>query len=343
MAPKELRGMLSGFMQMAIVTGLLLAGICNLIVKDDPKGWRTTNSVAMIFPLIVMVGIFCVPESPRWMYKTKGRESAAAELKRLRKTENVNTELQAIGDALEQEGNDSATWNDLLHPSIRPRLFIAMFLQVLQQATGINPMFVYGGQIFESVASNGIISLFILQIVNFVSTIPAMHWVDRFGRRSLLLLGAMGMVAGHVVAGISFSVGCKGQGEKLECDSTAGWVMIIATAFFIFNFAISWGPVCWIYPAEIFPLKVRAKAVSASTMSNWTMGMLMMVIPKLFVHLGINGVFFLFGVLCAGAGLFVYFKCPETKGLLLEEIELLFNGPSLSAGKGIDGTPREMC
>ncbi|EQC33654.1 hypothetical protein SDRG_08758 [Saprolegnia diclina VS20] len=326
MAPKELRGMLSGFMQMSIVTGILLAGIINIVVEKQEKGWRTTNAVAMAFPVIVMAGIFFVPESPRWLYKAKGREVAETELKRLRRTENVGAELQAIGDALEEEGHDSATWADLWHPSIRPRLIIAMLLQLLQQATGINPVFVYGGQIFKDVVGDGLTSLLILQIVNFVSTIPAMYWVDKIGRRKLLLLGGAGMVIGHLVSAIAFSAGCHGDTEDSGCSKGAGWTMIVFTAFFIFNFAISWGPICWIYPAEIFPMNVRAKAVSASTMTNWCMGALMIGIPKLFPYLNINGVFFLFAALCTVAGVYVYFKCPETKGVLLEDIEQLFSG-----------------
>ncbi|OQR85683.1 Major Facilitator Superfamily (MFS), partial [Achlya hypogyna] len=272
MAPKELRGMLSGFMQMSIVTGLLLAGIINKVVEEQEKGWRTTNAVAMAFPVVVMLGIFCVPESPRWLYKAKGRDVAEKELKRLRRTENVGAELQAIGDALEEEGNDSATWADLWHPSIRPRLIIACSLQLLQQATGINPIFTYGGQIFKDVVGDGIMSLLVLQIVNFVSTIPAMYWVDQVGRRKLLLLGGIGMVVGHLVSAIAFTAGCDGDTDNADCSTGAGYTMIVFSAFFVFNFAISWGPVCWIYPAEIFPMNVRAKAVSASTMTNWCMG-----------------------------------------------------------------------
>ncbi|CAK4663631.1 unnamed protein product, partial [Aphanomyces euteiches] len=129
MAPKELRGMLSGFMQMSIVTGLLMAGLINYGVQHTEWGWRTTNAVAMAFPVIVMIGIYFVPESPRWVYQHKGREAAEATLIRLRKTENVGDELKAIGDVLEEEGNGEATWKDVFHPSIRRRVFIAMALQ----------------------------------------------------------------------------------------------------------------------------------------------------------------------------------------------------------------------
>ncbi|KAF0697426.1 Aste57867_11906 [Aphanomyces stellatus] len=339
MAPKELRGMLSGFMQMSVVTGILLAGLVNIAVEDQVGGWRTANGVAMVFPALVMAGIFCVPESPRWTYVHRSRTEAETVLVRLRRSDNILDELDAIGQAVEDEF-DAATWSDLLHPSVRRRVCIAMALQLLQQATGINPVFVYGGQIFKDVLGNGLTSLLLLQIVNFVSTIPAMYWVDRVGRRSLLLLGAAGMVLGHLVSATSFTVGCKGNTTDLGCSASAGWVMIVATAFFIFNFAISWGPICWIYPAEIFPMRVRAMAVSLSTMTNWTMGAVMIGIPKLFPYLNINGVFYLFACLCSCACVFVYFFCPETKNVLLEDIELLFNNRDHFLESATIRTPR---
>ncbi|KAF1325438.1 Major facilitator superfamily, partial [Globisporangium splendens] len=324
MAPKELRGFLSGFMQMTIVTGLLLANIVNQIVKDDKHGWRVTNGVAMAAPIVVMLGIFFVPESPRWTYLHKGKDAAETVLKKLRQTENVSRELNAIGDQIAEEG-DAVGWLDLLEPSILRRVLIAMALQILQQATGINPMLTYGGMIFKDVVGDGIISVLIISIVNFVSTIPAMRWVDTFGRRQLLLIGAVGMVLGHVLSGIMFTAGCDGNTDDSGCKKSYGYVILIGTAFFIFNFAISWGPVCWIYPAEIFPLNVRAKAVSLSTMANWVMGTCMTWIVKLFPSLNINGVFFLFAGTCVISGVFVYYLCPETKGILLEDIEALFH------------------
>jgi MFS transporter, SP family, sugar:H+ symporter len=334
MAPKELRGFLSGFMQMTIVTGLLLSNVVNVIVEDHKYGWRITNSVAMAPPLIVMGGIFFVPESPRWTYVHMGKAAAERVLKKLRQTENVGRELQAIGFQIAEEGQE-ATWKDLLKPAILRRIAIAMFLQVLQQGTGINPMFSYGGLIFKDVAGDGIISIFLLSVVNFVSTIPAMRWVDTFGRRQLLLIGSWGMVVGHLIAGITFTAGCDGNTDKSGCGKASGYIIVLGTAFFIFNFAISWGPVCWIYPAEIFPLNARAKAVSLSTMANWIMGTCMTWVVKLFPPLNINGVFFLFAGTCAGSGAFVYYFCPETKGILLEDIEALF-----VKGKKTSGSPK---
>jgi MFS transporter, SP family, sugar:H+ symporter len=324
MAPKELRGMLSGFMQMTVVTGLFLANVFNIIVQDWKHAWRITFSIALVPPVVVMLGIFFVPESPRWMYKHKGREAAEVTLKKLRQTENVGRELNAIGDQLELEG-DEVAWKELLEPSIRHRVFIAIMLQLLQQATGINPVFTYGAQIFKDVVGDGIMSLLILSLVNFLSTMPAMRWVDTVGRRKLLLIGAAGMCVGHIISAISFTVGCTGNTDNSGCKKAPGYIMVVSSCFYVFNFAMSWGPICWIYPAEIFPLNVRAKAVSLSSMANWVMGSTMIAIPKLFPYLNINGVFFLFFGLCACCGIFVYYFCPETVGLLLEDIEVLFN------------------
>ncbi|EQC33064.1 hypothetical protein SDRG_09583 [Saprolegnia diclina VS20] len=328
MAPKELRGMLSGLMQMACVTGILLAGVINAVIQDVSQGWRITVGIGLLFPVIVTAGIFCVPESPRWTYKARGRDAAAIMLKQLRRNDDIHDELNAIGDVLEEEGSAQATWMDLWRDrSVRRRVLIAMGLQLLQQGTGVNAVFAYGGQIFKDVLGLGIICLLMIQIVNFLSTIPAMRWVDHHGRRKLLLLGAIGMVIGHVVSATAFTIGCNGDTVSLGCSKSAGWVMVVFTMVFIFSFAISWGPICWIYPAEIFPMNVRAKAVSISTTTNWAMGAIMIGIPKLFPYLNINGVFYLFAALCLVAGAFVYFKCPETKGLLLEDIEMLFERP----------------
>ncbi|RLN51572.1 hypothetical protein BBJ29_001226 [Phytophthora kernoviae] len=341
MAPKELRGFLSGFMQMTVVTGLLSANIVNQLIENHERGWRITNGVAMAAPIVVMLGIFFVPESPRWTYLHKGKDAASAVLKQLRQTRKIGRELRAIGAQIAREGQQPSGYKNLMEPSVLKRVIIAMLLQVLQQGTGINPVFTYGGLIFKDVVGDGILSVLILSIVNFFSTIPAMRWVDTYGRRQLLLIGAVGMVIGHLVSGILFTVGCDGDTESAGCTQSAGYAMIASTSFFVFNFAMSWGPVCWIYPAEIFPLNVRSMAVSLSTMSNWLMGVVMTWVVKLFPSLNINGVFFLFSGTCVASGVFVYYMCPETSGILLEDIETLFDGSARhkNSPKGVQETP----
>jgi sugar porter (SP) family MFS transporter len=324
MAPKELRGFFSGFMQMTVVTGLFIANVCNVIIENADHGWRITNGIAIVPPIIVVCGIFCVPESPRWVFQRKGRDAAEATLKTLRMTENVAVELKAIEDQLAEEG-ESTSWKDLLEPSVFKRVFIGMSLQVLQQLSGINPIFTYGGLIFKDITGSGNVSVLILSAVNFVSTIPGMRWVDTTGRRKMLLIGAVGMLLGHVLSAITFTVGCDGNVDDAGCSKAAGYIIVAGTAFFIFNFAMAWGPIPWVYAAEIFPLNVRAKAVSLTTMANWVTGVIMTQAVKVFPSLNINGVFFVFAGFCAIAIVYVYYLCPETKGMLLEDIEKLFH------------------
>ncbi|GAB9476525.1 hypothetical protein Gpo141_00013589, partial [Globisporangium polare] len=207
----------------------------------------------------------------------------------------------------------------------------------LQQLSGINPIFTYGGLIFKDITHNGNTAVLILSAVNFVSTIPGMRWVDTVGRRKLLLIGAMGMVIGHVVSATVFTIGCNGNVDDAGCSTAAGYVILVATAFFIFNFAMAWGPVPWVYAAEIFPLAVRAKAVSVTTMANWVTGAIMTQAVKVFPSLNINGVFYVFAGFCAIAVVYVYFMCPETKGLLLEDIEKLFHS---GGAKDLEASPK---
>ncbi|KAF1323117.1 Major facilitator superfamily, partial [Globisporangium splendens] len=204
-----------------------------------------------------MLEVFFEPESPRWTYQHKDKDAAEAVLNKLRQTENVGRQLTAIGDQIAEEG-ETVGWTELLQPSISKRVLIAMALQVLQLAIDINPMFSYDGLISKDVVGDGVMSVLILSIVDFVSTIPAMRRVDTFGRRQLLLVGAVGMVLGRVLSGITFTAGCDGNTDDSGRSKTAEYIIIVDTALFISNFAISWGPVCWIYPAEIFPMNVRA-------------------------------------------------------------------------------------
>ncbi|KAI9913803.1 hypothetical protein PsorP6_005634 [Peronosclerospora sorghi] len=183
-------------------------------------------------------------------------------------------------------------YKELMEPSILKRVIIAMLLQ--------------------DVLGNGILSVRIISIVTFISSIPAMRWVVTYGRRQLLLIGAVVMVLSHLVSAILFTLGCNGNTE-----------------------------ICWIYLAEIFQLNIRSMAVSLSTMANWLRGEVMTWVVKLFPSLNIKGVFFLFASTSILSGMFVYFNCPETAGILQKDIESLFNGSARhkNAPKEAEETP----
>ena len=334
-APTHLRGMLSGFMQMTIVVGLFTANVVNYLVKDHRWGWRLSNGVILISPIIIMIGIFFCPETPRWLFQKKDRQAAEQSLKRIRQIDDVTAELDAIADAIRQEGNELSMKELFKTKKMLKRLAIGMAIHSLQQTTGINPIFTYGGMIYESILGTGIISLLVLSGVLMLSTIPALFLFDRLGRRNLLLFCGIGMVIGHLVAATVFVTECNVvrsiingteiNQEVVKCRGSSGIVMLIFTAIFVAGFAVSWGPVCWIYTAEIYPLNIRARAMSFTTGTNWFTAMIMSYMLELIAPLGIHGVFYLFSGLCLVAVIFVYLFCPETRGVLLEDIEAVFD------------------
>ncbi|UJR10030.1 hypothetical protein I4U23_014253 [Adineta vaga] len=334
-APTHLRGMLSGFMQLTVVTGLFAANVVNYFLQTHKWGWRLSNGIILIAPLIIIIGIYLCPETPRWLFKKKGREAAKRSLQRIRKTDDVTTELNAISDAIRDEGNQVSIKELCTSKKMIERLAIGVGIHVFQQTTGINPIFTFGGIIYENVLGKGIISLLILSGVNLLSTIPALFLFDRLGRRCLLIIGGFGMVVGHLVAATVFVTGCSvmkkvmngtiGNEEIVTCNPSAGILMLISTVVFVAFFAVSWGPIAWIYAAEIYPLNVRTKAVALATGSNWLMGIIMAYILELINPLGIHGIFYLFSGLTLVAILFVYLCCPETRGVLLEDIEDIFD------------------
>lgn len=334
-APTHLRGMLSGFMQMTIVIGLFTANVVNFFFKDHKWGWRLSNGVILLSPIVIIIGIFFCPETPRWLYKNRDRQTAETSLRRIRQIDDVTAELNAIGDAVREEENEVSIKEWLKSKKMRKRLGIGMGIHCLQQTTGINPIFTYGGIIYESVLGTGIISLLILSGVLMLSTIPALFLFDRLGRRNLLVFCGLGMVVGHLVAATVFVKDCDVvksiingttiNQEIVQCERSSGILMLIFTAIFVSAFAISWGPVCWIYAAEIYPLSIRARAMSFTTGMNWFTATLMSYMLELIAPLGIHGVFYLFSGLCLLAVAFVYFFCPETRGVFLEDIEAVFD------------------
>ena len=334
-APTNLRGMLSGFMQMTVVTGLFIANVVNFPLRNHELGWRISNGVILIAPITIMIGIFFCPETPRWLFKNKGREAAEKSLRRIRRIDDVTSELDAIADAVQEESHQFSIKELFTTKKMLQRLGIGMGIHILQQATGINPIFTYGGIIYESVIGEGIVALLILSGTNLLSTIPALFLFDRLGRRNLLLFGGLAMVVGHLVAATVFVTGCTTEQspingstateEVINCNTSSGILMLIFTAIFVAFFAISWGPVAWIYAAEIFPLNVRAGAVSITTGSNWFMGTIMSYIIELIAPLGTHGLFYLFSGLTLLAVVFVYLFCPETRRVLLENIDEKFD------------------
>ncbi|KAJ2982021.1 hypothetical protein NUW58_g6540 [Xylaria curta] len=227
------------------------------------------------------------------------------------------------------------------------RQLTGMAAQALQQLTGINFIFYYGTQYFKN---SGIENPFTIQVItsviNVVSTLPGLYAVDKFGRRPLLFWGAIGMCVGHFIVALlgTLTTGQDEFGNIVVYNQAAQKASIAFIAVFIFFFASTWGPLCWVVTGEIFPLKTRAKSLSLTTASNWLLNFVIAFVTPYLVDYGPNyanlqsKVFFIWFGACFICIAFVYFYIYETKGLSLEEVDEMYT-ECKSARKSKNWTP----
>ncbi|KAI4941159.1 hypothetical protein J4E91_010950 [Alternaria rosae] len=328
-APKWIRGTIVGAYQLAITIGLLLAAIVNNSTKDrnDSGSYRIPIAVQFLWSIILVGGLFFLPETPRYLIKMDRYEKAADSLGKLRRlpvdhpaiVEELN-EVQA--NHLYEMSLGKSTYADCFKGTLGKRLITGCLLQSLQQLTGVNFIFYYGTQYFQNA---GFQDPFIIQVitncVNVASTFPGLYMVERLGRRNLLLLGAIGMCVCQYIVAITGTV----AGTS---DLAAQRAAIAFVCIYIFFFASSWGPVAWVVTGELYPLKARAKCLSMTTASNWLLNWAIAYSTPYMVdedHANLQSkVFFVWGSFCFVCIAFVWFMIYETKGLTLEQVDELY-------------------
>ncbi|KAI0065599.1 MFS monosaccharide transporter [Artomyces pyxidatus] len=333
-SPKWIRGAVVSAYQWAITIGLLLAAVINNATKNRPNhsSYQIPIAVQFIWAFILALGMFFLPESPRWLIKRHRDADAARSLSRLTSLPEddivVITELDEIREQLRAEEEiGESSYLDCFRPGhnqICFRTLTGIFLQAWQQLTGINFIFYFGTTFFQN---SGIKNPFLTQIatsvVNVGMTVPGMWGVERFGRRRLLLVGAVGMTICEFIVAI--------VGVTVSTENTSGQKALVAfVCIYIAFFASTWGPIAWVVTGEIFPLNVRAKAMSMSVASNWLWNFAIAYATPYLVNkapgsagLGVK-VFFIWGSTCFCCIVFTYFCIPETKGLSLEQIDTLY-------------------
>ncbi|KAG8530460.1 uncharacterized protein KY384_004963 [Bacidia gigantensis] len=261
----------------------------------------------------------------------------------------VARELQEIKDMCQFERqNGDVTFLELFKPNMIWRTHIGVFTQIWSQLTGMNVMMLYIVYVFAMAGlkgSNLLVSSSIQYVINVFLTVPALLYIDRWGRRNTLMLGSLGMMTMMFAnAGLMASYGTYAGPKGVDNVPEASWrlsgppskAVIACTYLFVACYAPSWGPVSWIYPPELYPLRVRGKAVALTTSSNWIFNFaLTYFVPPAFVNIQWK-VYLIFGVFNAAMLVHVFFAFPETAGKTLEEVEDMFTDPN--GIKGI-GTP----
>ena len=310
-SPAKIRGRLVALNQLAIVVGILLSYFSNwLLVDTGINNWRYML-VAEILPAITfLMGLFFIPESPRWLTKEGLEKEALDVLNVVAGAANADHEFQEIKKSLAEK---RTSLKELLHPSLRRVLIVGILFSLFAHITGIDTIIYYGPIIFlESgfKTDSALLASVMIGITNLIFTFVGMAMVDKAGRKFLLLVGLAGM-------GISMTlVGLCMQSDMISAKWTLLWIMT-----YIASFAMSIGVVIWVYLSEIYPTRVRGQALSVATMVLWLGNVILtQLFPVMMERFG-GGTFYIFSFICLLAFIFTWTMVKETKGVSLEEIE----------------------
>jgi sugar porter (SP) family MFS transporter len=329
-SPPHLRGRLVTVNQLAIVVGINLAVIASYSLSFGGH-WRWMFASEVLPILALIIGLFFVPRSPRWL-ASKGRDDAAlAVLEKINGAQHAAVEFGEIREELKEE---TGTFRELLLPGLRKALIIGLLIMVFSQINGVNMMLLYGPSILLDAgigdASDAIFFTIFLNLVILVSTIIAFWLVQRFGRRPIMIWGVAAMACGHLIMAANFFAG------------GSAFINLFAMFFAAGAFTLSLAPLSWVILSEIFPNAVRAKAVSfvcailylSSFLCAQFFPMITDGFTATFGHPG--AAYLVFAAICAACALFCWKVLPETKGLTLEAIGhfWLHYGEEPQANKG---------
>ena len=328
LAPADQRGKLVSWNQFAIIFGQLVVYFVNFLIiqshKSDPNIVEWTNTVgwrnmfvseafpAGLFTLLVLL----IPESPRYLVILGLDDKALAILARINGEEKARVIVQEIKDTVVEKQHEKLFAYGFMV------VFIGCMLSVFQQIIGINAVLYFAPRIFESMGvSNNMLFTVIMGIINISFTLVAVFTVEKLGRKPLLITGSIGMAVGAL--GVALS-------NVLPMPAI---VPVISIMVYSACFMFSWGPICWVYIAELFPNTIRSQATAWAVAFQWIFNFIVSstFVPMYNMKLGAMGESFghffayaLYGIICVAAAIFVWRLVPETKGKTLEDMTTLW-------------------
>nr|KAJ3420055.1 hypothetical protein HK105_006159 [Polyrhizophydium stewartii] len=341
-SPTAIRGRLTTVYQLMITIGIFIASVINSIIitvvdNASDTEWRLALGVQIVPGALLLLIMFFMPFSPRWLINRDRDAEALTILARLRNLPEsdpaVAAEFKDIRDSVHEEREiGQASWPELFAPGIGKRTFLGFFLQFFQQWTGINVILYYQSDLFARMGIDkkaaDIPFTLANNFINFVATFPGMYLIERVGRRKLLIWGGIMMGVAHCLVCLFFGLS--------QQTSALSWLAIVSVYIFLFGFASTWGPIVWTYQSEIFPMRVRAKGTGVATMSNWTWNaVIAKITPKIIARINFYN-YLVFAAACFIMAAFTYVFVPETMGKSLEEMDEIFGAPAGATKKDGD-------
>jgi SP family galactose:H+ symporter-like MFS transporter len=335
-SPTKIRGTLVSMFQLLITVGILTAYLSDNALADNNnlECWRPMLWVGVIPALILFIGMFFLPETPRWLM-SKGREEEGEQvLRRVEDPSLIENSLAAMRQDIAIDASQ-AGWREILKPWLRNALIIAVGIMFFQQFVGINTVIYYSPKIFLAAGFEGaeaaIAASVIVGAVNVFFTIVSLFVIDRLGRRKLYFIGLAGIAVALISMGLGFML-----------PGVTKWFLVISVLVYIAFFAISLGPLGWLIVSEVFPTRVRGLGASIGSLSNWGFNTLVVwTFYKMASAIGnakdvvvpegqdlsdicpscVGSVFWIFAAVALIGIVWGYYYIPETKGVSLEKIE----------------------
>ena len=328
-SPAQWRGRLVSLNQLAIVCGILgaqifdwqigtrgahlFSGSLSAAIWNAQYGWRWMFSAVAVPAVLLFVLATVIPESPRWLMSRHRADEAKTILARMGGREYADSMVRSIDVHLQHDRTQDAGWRQLASPGVRRLVLIGIGLAVLQQWSGINILFNYAEEVYRSAGygvNDILFNIVITGTINLVFTLLAMFFVDRIGRRFLMLLGCASVGVVHIALAIVYYLHLHGL------------PILLLTLCAIGCYAMTLAPVTWVLITEIFPNRIRARGVSLAVSALWASSFLLTFsFPALTATFGQSGAFVVYGVTCLVGWVCVRGLVPETKGRSLEQIE----------------------